>query len=89
MGISPAQAAQAWVLRKPYVSSMLVGADTKAQLDSAVAALDTQLDDDALFELDRNYTPCDVINDYSAGKRVSRHARPAVGRFATQDPVPA
>ena len=61
---------------------MLVGADTPAQFDSALAALDTKLDADELYELERNYTPCDLINDYTAGKRIARDARPAQGVFA-------
>lgn len=83
-GLSPAQIAQAWVLRKPEVSSMLVGADTRAQFDSALAALTTVLDADEVYEIERNYTPCDVINDYTAGKRIPRAPRPADGRFALE-----
>jgi 1-deoxyxylulose-5-phosphate synthase len=76
-GVSCAQIAQSWVLNRPGVSSMLVGADTVAQFDSALAALDTKLDADELYELDRNYTPCDVINDYVTTRipRVARAAR--------------
>ncbi|WP_322028445.1 aldo/keto reductase [Paraburkholderia sp. J76] len=76
-GVSPAQIAQAWVLSREGVSSMLVGADSPAQFDSALAALTTDLSADELYEIDRNYTPCDLINDYTAGRRVAREARPA------------
>ncbi len=79
---SPAQVAQAWVLGKPEISSMLVGADNTAQFDSALAAMEIQLSEEEVYELERNYTPCDVINDYTAGKRISRTPRPAQGRFA-------
>lgn len=72
---SSAQIAQAWVLNKPEVSSMLVGADSKAQFDSALQALNMSLSNDEIFELERNYTPCDLINDYTAGKRIPRDAR--------------
>ncbi|MDX1488610.1 MAG: aldo/keto reductase [Acidiferrobacterales bacterium] len=81
-GCLPAQVAQAWVLNKPEISSMLVGADTPAQFDSALAALEMQLTEDELYEIERNYTPCDLINDYTAGKRIPRTARPARGAFA-------
>lgn len=81
-GCSPAQVAQAWVLQKPEISSMLVGADTTAQFDSALAALETKLTEDEIYELERNYTPCDLINDYTAGKRIPRDARPAKAPFA-------
>ncbi|WP_027794754.1 aldo/keto reductase [Paraburkholderia acidipaludis] len=75
-GVSCAQIAQAWVLGRNGVSSMLVGADTVAQFESALAALETKLDADELYELDRNYTPCDVINDYVTA-RIPRVARPS------------
>jgi 1-deoxyxylulose-5-phosphate synthase len=81
-GVSAAQIAQAWVLNQSSIASMLVGADSPAQFDSAVAALNTKLDDEELYELERNYTPCDLINDYTAGKRVARESRPAHNEFA-------
>jgi 1-deoxyxylulose-5-phosphate synthase len=76
-GVSCAQIAQAWVLGHQGVSSMLVGADTVAQFDSALAALETHLTADELYELERNYTPCDVINDYVTSRipRVPREPR--------------
>ena len=80
-GVSAAQIAQAWVLRHEGVASMLVGADTPAQFDSAIAALGTTLSDEEIFELERNYTPCDLINDYTAGKRIAREPRLAQGAF--------
>lgn len=76
-GCLPAQVAQAWVLQKPEVSSMLVGADSPAQFDSALAALEMTLSAEELYEIERNYTPCDLINDYTAGKRITRSPRPA------------
>ncbi|ANG64178.1 alcohol dehydrogenase [Marinobacterium aestuarii] len=80
-GCLPAQVAQAWVLNKREVSSMLVGADTTAQFDSALAALEMQLSAEELYELERNYTPCDLINDYTSGKRIARTARQAMAPF--------
>ena len=74
--LSSAQIAQAWVLSRSNVASMLVGADTVEQFDTALAALETQLSSDELYELERNYTPCDVINDYVV-TRLPRTARPA------------
>jgi len=84
-GCAPAQIAQAWVLQKSQVASMLVGADTTAQFDSALSALDTELTGDEIYELERNYTPCDLINDHTAGKRISRTARPTINS-AGEDP---
>ncbi|PSH17328.1 alcohol dehydrogenase [Yersinia pseudotuberculosis] len=81
-GIPPAQVAQAWVLNHPGTDCMLVGADTIEQINSAVTALKISLNAEECFELERNYTPCDVINDYTAGKRIAREARPPSGIFA-------
>lgn len=80
-GCLPAQVAQAWVLQKPEISSMLVGADSPAQFDSAMAALEMTLTAEEIYEIERNYTPCDLINDYTAGKRIARTARPAKAPF--------
>lgn len=85
-GITASQVAQAWVLRKPEISSMLVGADSVAQLDTAFAALETELDAEDLHEIERNYTPCDLINDYTAEKRTPRTPRAAIGRYSDQTP---
>ncbi|MGY3011203.1 aryl-alcohol dehydrogenase-like predicted oxidoreductase [Ewingella americana] len=79
--LPPAQIAQAWVLSHPGVDCMLVGADSVQQIDSAIAALDTPISADERYELERNYTPCDVINDYTAGKRIARESRAANGLF--------
>ncbi|WP_127960239.1 aldo/keto reductase [Serratia microhaemolytica] len=81
-GVAPAQIAQAWVINHPGVDAMLVGADSVTQIDCALAALSTQLSEEERYELERNYTPCDVINDYTAGKRIARESRPARGFFA-------
>jgi aryl-alcohol dehydrogenase-like predicted oxidoreductase len=86
-GVSNAQVAQAWVLNHPGVDCMLVGADTTAQFDSALAALETRLDEEELYELERNYTPCDLINDYTAGKRILRVARPMRETFSLTEAV--
>ena len=80
-GVSAAQIAQAWVLGHNSIASMLVGADSPAQFDSALAALNTKLEEEELYELERNYTPCDLINDYTAGKRIAREPRQARSEF--------
>lgn len=88
-GITSSQVAQAWVLHKPEISSMLVGADSIAQLDTAFAALNTALDEEDKHEIERNYTPCDLINDYTAEKRIPRTSRAAIGKYAVQAENPA
>lgn len=37
--------------------------------------LKLNLSEEELFEIDRWYTPCDVINDYNNHKRIARHPR--------------
>lgn len=88
-GVPAAQIAQAWVLRKPEISAMLVGADSVAQIDQAIAAMDTQLSDDDLHEIERHYTPCDVINDYRASTRTPRMPRPSQGCYAGEETAKA
>ena len=56
-GQSLAQMALAWVLRKPVVTSALVGASSVAQLEQNVAALDKlEFSPDELAEIDRYAT---------------------------------
>jgi 1-deoxyxylulose-5-phosphate synthase len=80
-GVSAAQVAQAWVLSRRHIDCMLVGADSAVQFDSALAALNMRFDEDELHELERNYTPCDLINDYTAGCRIAREPGAASGKF--------
>lgn len=84
-GVSAAQVAQAWVLGHKNIDCMLVGADSAAQFDSALAALSMRLDEAELYELERNYTPCDLINDYTAGCRIAREPRAANGEFSGRE----
>lgn len=83
--IPMAQVAQAWVLQRPGIKSMLVGADTVDQFRTAIQALDTKFSADELYEIDRNYTPCDLINDYTSEKRIPRVAREAKGSFVVSE----
>jgi aryl-alcohol dehydrogenase-like predicted oxidoreductase len=56
-GVSRAQIALAWLHSRPVVTAPLVGANTAAQIDDAVASLDIQLTDDEIASLERPYTP--------------------------------
>ena len=77
-GVPPAQIAQAWVLQNSGVDVMLVGADSQAQFDTALKALAMpKFSPEDLYELERNYTPRDHINDYNSDSRIARDARPA------------
>ena len=52
-GVSVARVALAWLLAKPHVMSVIVGASTTAQLDDNLAAVDLSLSPDAMEHLDR------------------------------------
>jgi 1-deoxyxylulose-5-phosphate synthase len=56
-GVSRAQIALAWLHGKPVVTAPLVGANTTAQIDDAVASLDIELSAEELAALERPYTP--------------------------------
>lgn len=80
--VSPAQVAQAWVLQHPGIDIMLAGADTADQLDTAIQALEmSPFTAEERFELERNYTPRDHINDYNSGQRLPRERRPSQPPF--------
>ena len=51
-GFPPAQAALAWTLHRPGILGPIIGPRTMEQLEAAVAALEIQLDDDALAAID-------------------------------------
>lgn len=73
-GVKPSQVALAWVMGRPGVSSTLIGVETVAQLDENIAAMAIHLTADEQHEIDRRYTPCDVINDQRT-ERISRVPR--------------
>jgi aryl-alcohol dehydrogenase-like predicted oxidoreductase len=56
-GASPAQLALAWLLTRPAVSSILVGASKLSQLDDNLAAASLTLDADELARLDAATAP--------------------------------
>jgi aryl-alcohol dehydrogenase (NADP+) len=56
-GVSSAQIALAWVLRKPEITAPIVGASKMEQLDQAVAALDITLSAEDLRRLEDPYEP--------------------------------
>ena len=56
-GAPRAQVALAWVLRNPVVTAPIVGASKPGHLDDAVAALDLELADDEVAQLEEPYTP--------------------------------
>jgi aryl-alcohol dehydrogenase-like predicted oxidoreductase len=56
-GVPMAQVALAWVLRNPVVAAPIVGPTKPQHLADAVAALDLQLTDEEVAELEAPYTP--------------------------------
>lgn len=52
IGVPPGDVALAWLLTNPVVTSPIIGPRTMEQLDGAVRALETKLDDATLEELD-------------------------------------
>ena len=67
-GVLPSQIGLAWTAARPGVTSTLIGVESVQQLDEAIAALDLRLTDDEQYEIDRWYTPCDVINDHNRNR---------------------
>lgn len=72
--LKSSQIALAWVNSRPGVTSTLIGVESIEQLDENVAALDIVLTKEEHEEIDRWYTPCDVINDHN-DRRTSRTPR--------------
>jgi len=52
-GVSVARVALAWLLAKPHVMSVIIGAKTVQQLDDNLAAADLQLSDEDIARLDQ------------------------------------
>ncbi|MDX2004349.1 MAG: aldo/keto reductase [Meiothermus sp.] len=73
-GVKSAQVALNWVVNRPGVTSTLFAVESIGQLDEQIAALDFQLTPHELTEIDRWYTPCDVINDHHT-QRIPRTPR--------------
>lgn len=72
-GISRAQVALAWLHSKPVVTAPLVGANTTAQIDDAVASLDVELTPTEIHALERPYTPrydFQGVSDESAAQKI-------------------
>jgi aryl-alcohol dehydrogenase-like predicted oxidoreductase len=56
-GVPRAQAALAWILSKPVVTSPIIGASKPHHLDDAVAALSLQLAPEEIAALEEPYVP--------------------------------
>jgi len=60
-GVPNAQAALAWILQQPGITSPIIGATKMSHLDDAVAALSLRLDDDESKALAEPYQPHPVL----------------------------
>ncbi len=82
-GVSPAQVALAWLLGRPAVTSIIIGARTDAQLADNLAAADLALDVDERSALDKVSAP-DLIYPHwhqknDASDRLGRPERTLLG----------
>jgi aryl-alcohol dehydrogenase-like predicted oxidoreductase len=57
LGITRAQLALAWILRQKGVSSVITGATKVSQLESNLKAVDVELDDEMLAQIDAIMPP--------------------------------
>jgi aryl-alcohol dehydrogenase-like predicted oxidoreductase len=76
-GVSVARVALAWLLSKPHVMSVIIGAKTVAQLDDNLAAVDLQLTEAELGELDQvSELPAEYPGWMVARQAAARMVRP-------------
>ncbi|HLF74907.1 MAG TPA: aldo/keto reductase [Anaerolineales bacterium] len=61
LGVTGPQAALAWVLNKPYITSPIIGATKMDHLDQAIAALEIRLSADVIQRLEEPYEPHPVL----------------------------
>jgi aryl-alcohol dehydrogenase-like predicted oxidoreductase len=78
-GASPAQVALAWLLSKPYVSSVLVGASKPRQLDDNLGAAGVDLSAGELAALDEMTAPTPVYPHWFNQKVFDAQVKAALG----------
>ena len=77
-GASPAQIALAWLLAKPYVSSILLGANKPAQLEDNLAAVNVALSKEEVAGLDELTAPPLLYPNWFAQRVVDAPVRDAL-----------
>jgi aryl-alcohol dehydrogenase (NADP+) len=60
-GVTGSQIALAWILSKPHVTAPIIGATKMEHLDQAIAALDIQLSEAEIRQLEEPYSPHPVL----------------------------
>jgi aryl-alcohol dehydrogenase-like predicted oxidoreductase len=73
-----AQIALAWLLAKPYVSTILLGASKVSQLDDNLGAANLQLSADELAELDQVTAPAPVYPNWFQSFAIDAAVREAL-----------
>jgi aryl-alcohol dehydrogenase-like predicted oxidoreductase len=68
-GVTPAEVAMSWVIGSGNVDCPLIGAQTVAELETAVRAADLLLSPEERAWLEEPYRPADVINDHNPLRR--------------------
>ena len=79
-----AQVALAWLLAKPYVSSVLLGANKMAQLEDNLGATDLQLSHEELAALDELTAPPLTYPNWFAARVVDPPVRDALSGAGTR-----
>jgi aryl-alcohol dehydrogenase-like predicted oxidoreductase len=78
-GSGPAQVSLAWLLTRPAVSSLLVGAASVKQLEENLGAADLKLDADDLAQLDTATKPTPVYPNWFTARVADGKAHEALG----------
>lgn len=78
-GASPAQVALAWMLAKPYVSSILLGANKVAQLEDNLGALKVALSEEEVVGLDALTAPPSLYPKWFGERFADQVVRQALG----------
>jgi aryl-alcohol dehydrogenase-like predicted oxidoreductase len=86
-GASPAQIALAWLLTRPAVSSILVGASKMSQLENNLAAASVMLDAGELAQLDAATTPTVPYPHWFTPRVADARAHAALGIQLATPPI--
>jgi aryl-alcohol dehydrogenase-like predicted oxidoreductase len=78
-GASTAQIALAWLLAKPYVTSVIIGASKMSQLEDNLKAIDVQLLDGEMAKLDEITAPADLYPNWFTEKTADADHKEALG----------
>ena len=76
---TPAQVALAWLLAKPYVSTILLGASKLSQLEDNLGTLNVELTPEELRELDAATAPAPLYPNWFQAKTLDAPAAVALG----------